>query len=55
MGTYNKTTAAVLAGAVVTIAAVALPAEWKSAEVLTAAQTIITAIIVFLVPNTAAA
>lgn len=51
MGAYNKTTAAILAGAAVTLIAVALPAEWKTVEVLGAAQTIVTAAIVYFVPN----
>ena len=51
MGEFNKTTAAVLAGAVVTIIAVFLPAQYRSPEVIGAAQTIITALLVYLVPN----
>lgn len=48
MTQYNKTTAAVLSGAVVTIAAAYLP---MSPEVIAAAQTLITALLVYFVPN----
>ena len=48
MGTYNKTTAAVLAGAVVTI----VGAFWQAdPTVLGALQTLVTAGLVYAVPN----
>ena len=52
MTQYNKTTAAILSGAVVTIAAAYLP---LTPEVVAAAQTLITAALVWLVPNRVAA
>ena len=48
MGTYNKTTAAVLAGAVVTV----IGAFWQpDPTVLGALQTLVTAGLVYAVPN----
>lgn len=48
MGQFNKTTAAILAGAVVTIIAAYFP---LTPAVIGAAQTILTALAVFLIPN----
>jgi len=52
MTTFDKTTAAVIAGAVVAVVGALTTID---AQVLAAAQTLITAALVWLVPNKAAA
>lgn len=55
MQEFNKTTAAVIAGALVTVAAAFVPADYKTPELVGAGQTLITAALVYFVPNKPAA
>lgn len=55
MQQFNKATAAVIAGAVVTIAVAFIPSQYKTPEIVGAGQTLITAALVYLVPNKPAA
>lgn len=53
MGQYSKSIAAAIAGALVTLITIMLPAQWKSPEAIAAMQTLITVAIVYFAPANA--